>query len=149
MEEIMKKQHYSTFIKAPIKKVWAMMLEPESYKDWTSEFMPGSYYEGSWETGKKIKFLGPGGEGGMTSMIAENRPLEFISIKHLGYIKDGIEDTQSPEIKAWAPAYENYTFTRKNDGTEVSVDLDVLPDIEDFMEETWPKALTRLKKICE
>ena len=46
----------------------------------------------------------------MVSEIAENKPNEFISIRHLGYIANGIEDTQSEAIRAWAPAYENYTF---------------------------------------
>lgn len=36
----------------------------------------------------------------MTSVIAENKPLEFISIKHVGYINNGIEDTESPGVKA-------------------------------------------------
>jgi hypothetical protein len=82
-------------------------------------------------------------------MIAENKPFEFLSIKHLGVIKNGIEDTKSPESKSWASVFENYTFTEHNGATEVKVDMDVPPEFQDFMKNTWPKALARLKEICE
>jgi hypothetical protein len=144
----MKTLHFSIAIRAPKEKIWNAMLDPESYAVWTSEFTEGSYYEGSWEKGEKIKFLSPEG-GGMTSVIAENKPLEFISIKHLGYINNGIEDTESPEIKAWAPLFENYTFRANNGVTEVQVDMDVTPDFEECMQQSWPKALAKLKTICE
>lgn len=92
----MKTLHFSIKINAPAEKVWQNMLGAETYKIWTAEFAPGSYYEGSWEKGESIKFLIPNGDG-MTSVIAENRPFKFISIKHLGYIKGGVADTESPE----------------------------------------------------
>jgi hypothetical protein len=144
----MKTLHFSIAINAPREKVWNRMLELDGYKVWTAEFAEGSYYEGSWERGEKIKFLSPEG-GGLTSVIAENKPLEFISIKHLGYINDGIEDTESPEIKAWAPLFENYTFSANNGVTEVQIDMDVTPDFEECMQQSWPKALANLKTICE
>ena len=85
----------------------------------------------------------------MSSMIVENRSPEYLSIKHLGIIKDGVEDTASPESRQWSSAFENYTFTEKENATELKVDLDVAPEWEDFMEAAWPKALVRLKEICE
>ena len=85
----------------------------------------------------------------MTSVIAENKPYEYISIKHLGYIKDGVEDMESPEIKSWAPAYENYAISENNGVSEVKVDIEVPPEWEEYMQQTWPKALTKLKSICE
>jgi hypothetical protein len=54
----------------------------------------------------------------MTAEIAENRPFEFVSIRHLGIIKDGVDDTESPASRAWTPAFENYTFTEKDVVTE-------------------------------
>jgi hypothetical protein len=144
----MKKLHFQISIKAPKEKVWNAMLEPETYTIWTSEFMPGSYYEGSWDRGSKIKFLIPAGDG-MSSEIAENRKYEFISIKHLGIIKNGVEDTESPEAKTWTPAYENYTFTEKAGATDVRVDLDTDSEFEKMFGEIWPKALLKLKQICE
>jgi uncharacterized protein YndB with AHSA1/START domain len=148
-EAIMKPMHFSITIRAPKKKVWNTMLQQETYRIWTAEFMQGLYYEGSWEQGKKIRFLGPDGSG-LTSVIAENQPYRYLSIKHLGFIKDGIDDTESPEAKAWSPAYENYTFAERDGITELKVEMSgFLAEDEQIMADIWPKALARLKSLCE
>ena len=144
----MKKLHLTILINAPKKKVWHTMLDPEGFKIWTALFCEGSYFEGSWNKGEKIRFLTPDGNG-MTSMIAENKPFEFVSIKHLGIIKEGVDDLESPDSKTWANVFENYTFTERDGATEVKVEMDVPPEYEEFMNRTWPKALARLKEICE
>ena len=144
----MKQLHFSTLIQAPRPLVWEAMLAPDSYKRWAAEFAPDSYYEGSWQPGATIRFLIPGGSG-MVSVIAENRPLEFISIKHLGMIDKGVEDTSSPAVLAWAPAFENYSFIAHGEATELRVELDIPDDWEAYMLRTWPKALAILKALCE
>jgi uncharacterized protein YndB with AHSA1/START domain len=140
---------YSIVIRAPREAVWAAMLGQETYRVWTTPFGEGSYYEGSWNTGDRIRFLGPNGDGGMTSVIAESRPPEFVSIRHLGIVKDGLEDTTSPAAAAWAPSFENYTFVDAAGATEVTAEVETPPDFEAFMDEAWPKALAKLKEICE
>jgi uncharacterized protein YndB with AHSA1/START domain len=146
-------QHYSIHINAPKEKVWDTMIGEKTYREWTSAFNEGGRFEGSWDQGSKILFIGldpeTGKEGGMVSCIKENRPHEFISIEHLGIMKDGVEDTTSEEAKKWFPAYENYTFTEKDGSTEVSVDIDVAEEYADMFKETWPNALTKLKEISE
>ena len=144
----MTKLHFSIVINAPKKKVWTEMLAKEGYEAWASEFAAGSTYVGSWDKGAKIKFVSPEGEG-MTAVISENKPFEYVSIKHLGFIKDGVEDTESPEIKAWAPSFENYAISENNGVSEVKVDLEIPPEWEEYMQQTWPKALMKLKSICE
>ncbi len=144
----MKKLQYKISINASKETVCDTMLDKESFKKWTEIFMPGSYYEGSWEKGAKIKFLAPNGEG-MSSVIAENKKYEFISIKHLGIIKNGDVDLESKEAKEWVPAFENYSFNEQNGTTEVKVDVDVNEEWIKYFNETWPKALNVLKEICE
>ena len=148
----MKKTYFSIFINAPVSKVWDTMLDDATYRTWTAAFHEGSYYKGDWSKGSKILFLGPnddGTEGGMVSRIAENRLHEFVSIEHQGIINKGVEDTTSEEAKKWTPSFENYTFTEKDGGTELSIDVDVLPEYEEMMTGTWPKALEKLKEISE
>ena len=145
----MKTLRYSIVIRAPREAVWAAMLGQETYRVWTTPFGEGSYYEGSWNTGDRIRFLGPNGDGGMTSVIAESRPPEFVSIRHLGIVKDGLEDTTSPAAAAWAPSFENYTFVDAAGATELTAEVETPPDFEAFMDEAWPKALAKLKEICE
>ncbi len=139
---------FSTTIQAPVAVVWERMFSPESYPLWTAPFAEGSYFEGSWSQGSRIRFLLPSGEG-MVAEIAESRPNEFISIRHLGDVVNGVDDTESDAVRAWAPAYENYTFHVVPEGTRLVVDQDVTADFEQFMNDTWPKALALLKRLCE
>jgi hypothetical protein len=149
----MQKLHYSITINAPKEKVWHTMLDDATYREWTADFSPGSYYEGDWSKGSKIVFLGPdpqtGEIGGMVSRIAENKPYEFISIQHVGMIKNGVEDTTSEEVKKWFPAFENYTFKEHNGVTEVLIDLDSLDEYADMFNEMWAKSLDKLKQLAE
>lgn len=143
-----RKMQFSTVVQAPPHRTWELMLAPDTYREWTAPFMEGSSYEGSWEQGARIRFLTPGGKEGMVAEIVENRPGEFVSIRHLGAIKDGKEDFDSPDVKSWAPALENYRFVDRGDGsTEVQVEMDVMPAYEDFMREAWPKALAALQRV--
>lgn len=143
-----KRIQFFAIIAAPAARVVEQMTGAESYRVWTSAFTEGSYFEGSWEQGRRIRFLAPSGDG-MIAEIAEHRPNEFISIRHLGFIAKGVEDTGSDAVRAWAPAFENYTFEAVPGGTRLVVDLDVTDEFEDFMAEAWPKALARLKAMCE
>lgn len=139
---------FAAAIAAPKAVVWETMLGGETYGEWTSPFCEGSYYEGSWDQGSRICFMTPGGDG-MVAEIAANRPFEHVSIRHLGEIRDGVEDTTSEQVRAWAPAYENYSLAATEDGTEVTVELETLPEYEQFLAETYPKALEILRKLCE
>lgn len=144
----MKTLTFEVTIQAPRSLVWDTMLSPEGYAKWTAAFSEGSHYIGSWDQGAKIKFLGQSGEG-MTSEIAVNKPREFVSIRHLGMLENGVEDTTSEKVRAWAPAYENYKFSDATDGCHVVVTLDTAADWEQYMLDTYPKALALLKALCE
>lgn len=143
---------FTILINANKQKVWNTMLEDKTYRQWTAAFHEGSYYEGSWEQGSKIRFLGPaedGKLGGMYSKIKENRKHEYISIEHLGMVKDGVIDTTSDEVRKWTPAFENYTFTEKGNQTEVKVEMQVVSEYKAMFEEMWPRALKTLKDLSE
>lgn len=148
----MEKLHFNIFINAPKEKVWDAMLNDATYREWTKAFNKDSHYEGKWEKGSKMLFLGcdeNGGIGGMVSEIEEVRPYEFISILHRGLVQNGVEDTTSDMVKGWAGAHENYTFTERDGGTEVSVDIDIVSEMKDEFEGSWPKSLEALKEIAE
>lgn len=144
----MKTLHFSIVINAPRQKVWHVMLDKETYSKWTAAFMKGAYYEGSWQKGDRIKFLGPD-TSGMSAVIAENRPFEFLSIKHIGPILEGAETNTSQNYEELPFGFENYTFSEKNGGTELRIDIDIAPEYEVQTKELWKKALAKLKKICE
>ena len=148
----MQRLRFSTVINASKEKVWDTMLQDATYRQWTEPFHVGSYFEGTWEKGSTIKFLAANDNGtleGMVSRIQENRPYEFISIEHMGVIKDGKEDVASNEAKKWAGAQENYTFIPMGEGTQVLVEIDVDEGYINMFDDMWPKALQKLKEIVE
>src|SRR3989338_3223520 len=149
----MQKLHFSIEINAPRERVWHTMLDDKTYREWTKAFGPGGHYKGNWNKGSKIVFIGSdpetGEEGGMVSRIAENRLYEFISIEHMGIIKNGVEDTTSDGAKKWTPAFENYTFKETNGKTEVLVDVNIAKEFAEMFEKMWPPALKNLKEISE
>ena len=134
--------HYSITIHAPRPVVWDTMLAAETYRQWTSAFCEGSDYQGSWDEGSTILFLGPTGEG-MRAVIAENRLHERISIRHLACIGKEKEEPVS------GPMFENYSFRDVDGGTGLLVEMDCEEKYEAMFEEMWPRALQRLKDLCE
>lgn len=151
----MKKLQFKVNINAPVDRVYDLMLginSKSTYEQWTALFNPTSTYEGGWNKGNKIQFIGVdenGEKGGMVSRIAENIPNRFVSIQHYGLIKGDKEITEGPEVEKWANGFENYTFEENNGTTTVTVDLDTVEDFLDYMNQTYPKALDQLKEICE
>lgn len=149
---IASKLHFEILINAPAEQVYQIMLEKETYKAWTAEFNPTSHFVGSWEKGSKIVFLGTdqdGNQGGMVSRIRENVPGKFVSIEHLGIVQNGKEILSGPEIEQWAGALEEYTFTKKGNAILVEIDMDSNEEFKSYFMETWPRALNKLKSICE
>lgn len=135
-------------IAAPVARVFAVMLDPAHYRDWTSAFDNGSHYEGTWQQGGQIRFLSSTGSG-LRSEVVEHRPNEFTSLRHLGWIGIDPTDPASGVTSDWLPAIENYTFHETPTGTRIVIDQDVADDFEQYLRDTWPKALARLREICE
>lgn len=146
---------YKVSINATASKVYDLMLglnDISTYEQWTAQFNPTSTYEGNWNKGSKILFVGTdenGEKGGMVSEIAENVVNQFVSIRHYGLLQANVEITEGPEVEKWANGFENYTFSENNGITTVVVDLDTTEDFLEYMNEAFPKALEKLKEICE
>ncbi len=155
-----KLSNFEIEINASVQKVWEKMLGDEGYRVWTLEFNPaGSWYEkenaGDFVVGEKVKFLGPnpseeGSVGGMLSFVKELKVFEFISFEHHGYLVGDKEVTDTPEVLSWAPAFENYSFEKLDENkTKVKVEIEMSAEYSDMMVAMWPKALEKLKEICE
>jgi hypothetical protein len=144
----MERKEFKITINSPKEKVWDTLWNDSTYPEWTSVFAEGSRAETDWKKGSKVLFLDGKGSG-MVSVIAENIPNEFMSIKHLGEVKDGVEDTDSDKVTQWAGALENYALKTVNGKTELTVDMDITHEYMDYFLKTWPKALNKVKEIAE
>ncbi|MCB0804600.1 MAG: SRPBCC domain-containing protein [Bacteroidales bacterium] len=146
------KIHFDIEINCPAKKVYDIMLDKENYEIWTKEFNAESTFEGSWKKGSEIRFIGigeDGRKGGMLSRIRENIPGRFISMEHFGIIEGDNERTEGEDIEKWSGGREEYTFVEKDGITTLSVDTDTIPEFSGYFDESWPKALQKLKSLCE
>lgn len=145
----MKKISFITEIRAPKQKVWETMLNPASYREWVAASWPGSYYEGKWEKGEHLKFLSPG-RGGTMALVDDQKPFDYCMTHHVAVINaDGTLDTESEGAKKWIGTVENYHLHEKNGGTELQVEIQTSPEWEKMFNDDLPKALARLKEICE
>lgn len=143
--------HKTITINAPESAVWHVLLDDTLYREWTKPFSATSYaqFEPGWPEDSKVLFLD--GEGsGMVSRVAEHTPGKKISFEHLGEVKDGKEDLESPEVMEWQGAHETYS-TEESDGvTTLSIDMDgfdgeSMPDFSKM----WDEALAIVKELAE
>ena len=144
----MEKQTFKILIEAPKEKVWEILWSKDTYPLWTAPFGEGSTAETDWNEGSKALFLSAANEG-LVSRIAKNVPYEFMSINHLGMIKNGVEDLTSNDVKEWAGCFENYTLKQEAGITNLIIEMDVVEKFQDYFIKTWPKALEKVKDLSE
>lgn len=145
----MKKLNYKIDINAARQKVWETMLNKETYKQWVDVAWPGSYYEGEWKEGNNLKFITPDGSGTLATLI-KHQPYQLSYAKHIAVLNvGGVEDRESEVAKGWIGTTERYIFTESKGVTELKVEINTKPDWAEMFNDGWPKALAKLKEICE
>jgi hypothetical protein len=143
---IMKRKQYSMDIQASKEKVWKVLWDEASYRDWTSAFAEGSHVKtDGWKEGSRVHFLDPKGLG-MYSNIEMHVPNRLMAFEHLGEIKDGKEQ---PANDKWTGAKEIYTLEENGDHVNLKVDLDTADEYAEMMDTMFPKALARVKELSE
>ncbi|MDX2067921.1 MAG: hypothetical protein SFV55_05815 [Haliscomenobacter sp.] len=149
----MQRLQFTKEINTAAQKVYETMLglkDKRAYEHWTSAFNPTSTYEGTWEKGSKIHFVGVdenGKKGGMVSEIVEHQPAKFVSIRHYGFLDGDIEVTTGEQVEKWAGGHENYSYQENNGITSVTVDIDTLDEYLDYFNTIYPLALDKLKEL--
>lgn len=79
----------------------------------------------------------------------ENQPEKIVSIRHYGLLDGEQEITSGEEVEKWVGGLEVYKFEENNGITTVIVELDTLEDFTEHFQEQYPRALDKLKEICE
>lgn len=145
----MKRKQYKTIINAPRERVWEELWGKGSYEEWTSAFSEGSKVETDWNEGGKILFLNAENEG-MVARIEVKKEPEKMVFRHLGMVdKNGKEDLESEQVKAWSGAEEIYLLKEIDNKTELVVQLDLDEGHVAFFDGAWPKAFEKLRSLAE
>ncbi|OOV20058.1 ATPase [Flavobacterium sp. LM4] len=135
-------------IKASPEKIWSVLWEDETYKEWTSAFCEGSYAVSDWNEGDKIHFMSPGGEG-MNSIIEKKIPNEYMAFKHIGEIKDFKELPLNEETEKWSGYMETYRLIPDDEFTDLVSQVDVIEKHIDYFKDAFPKGLETVKELAE
>lgn len=134
---------FETTIQASAARVWQVLWNDSTYRQWTNAFHAGSYAVSDWKEGSAIEFLIPEGSG-MYSRILRLVPNREMTFEHLGEVIKG----ERKEVK-WAGATERYLLSETNGVTTLKVETDVIADYQDYMNTTFPKALQAIKELAE
>src|SRR5690625_4798650 len=90
---IMKRNKFSVAIDAPSKQVWDVLLNMESYYQYTAPVCEGSSVITSWKEGTQVKFLDASGQVTLVKIV-RNQPPYRMWIEVVGVIhQDGRTDT--------------------------------------------------------
>ncbi|WP_370897853.1 SRPBCC domain-containing protein [Chryseobacterium gossypii] len=135
--------NFEVEINASPEKVWSVLWSDISYRQWTSAFMTGSFYEGTLEEGSIVRFLDPNNNG-MYSRVEKNVPNREMKFLHLGEIYDGIETPRD-----WGEATETYILEETEEGTKLESEIHTPPEFKEFFEDKFPKAIGIVKHLSE
>lgn len=144
----MQNKQFSILINAPRNKVWDVLWTDDSYRKWAATFAEGSRAKTDWKKGSKIHFV-DGSNSGMVAEVADNIPGEYMSIRHLGSVMNGVENYEDEQGKEWNGSLENYTLRDENGQTKLDVDMDIAEEYLSYFENAWPKALQKVKELAE
>lgn len=135
-------------IKSSAERVWDVLWNDETYREWSGTFCEGSYAISDWNEGDKIHFMSPSGEG-MNSIIETKIPAEYMAFKHIGEIKDFKELPLNDETKQWSGAMETYQLTQYDEFTDLKAQVDVIEKHIDYFKEAFPRGLEKVKELAE
>ncbi|PWJ58261.1 uncharacterized protein YndB with AHSA1/START domain [Dyadobacter jejuensis] len=142
--EKLKTISFSVSINAPRERIWEVLWQPKTYEKWTSVFMEGSHYKGDLKQGHTIDFLAKNGDG-MRSLVEKLIVNEQMVFSHQKELKEGVETATT-----WQGAKEIYFLKKESDTSiELQVIMDITPEMEEYFNDAFPKALGRIKQYSE
>ena len=140
---------FSISINANPETVWSCLWDENNYKIWTSPFCDGSYYTtDNFKEGNKIHLLTPSGEG-MYSILDKIEENKFLAFRHLGWVKDFVEQPIDEATKLWSNSMETYQLIERLNCTDLIVKVDTIDEYIEHMNGKFPLALNELKRLAE
>lgn len=142
----MKEMQFTIQINAPKEKVWQVLWQDETLRQWAGLVDPGTYMVGELKEGNEVQFISAENGYGVTSLVEKITPNEYVLFKHQADTQNtGAEERD----KQWTGGDESYTLTEDNGVTTLNMAFDVPEELEDIMAESYPKALNKVKELAE
>lgn len=142
----MKEMEFSVEVQAPKERVWDTLWQDATLREWASIIDPRTYMVGELQEGNEVQFISAENGYGVTSLVEKLDPGTFVLLRH----QADTQDTGKHERdKQWTGGKESYTLTEKDGTTTLTLAFDVPPELEDYMQKAYPKALERIKELAE
>lgn len=93
-----------------------------------------------------MQFISAENGYGVTSLIEKLTPNEFLLLRHQA---DTQNTGERQREKQWTGGAETYTLSVTDSHTTLAVAFDVPPELETYFNDTYPKALDKIKELAE
>lgn len=141
----MKEIQFSIEIHATKERVWDILWQDETLRDWAGVIDPGTHLVGDLKEGNTVQFISGNGYG-VTSLVEQLTPGELLRLRHRADTQgNGIQERD----KQWTGGKESYTLAEQEGTTTLTAAFDVPPELEDYFKVNYPKALERVKVLAE
>lgn len=142
----MKQVQFSTTIHATKEIVWKTLWSDKTFGEWASIIDPGTYMVGELKEGNEVQFISAENGYGVTSLVDACVPYNYVLLKHRADTQDTGKRNRDDQ---WTGGQESYTLVENNEKTTLTVAFSVPPELKDYFDVTYPKALQKLKTLAE
>lgn len=136
---------FNITIEAPRSKVWSVLFDDETFRDWGNIIDEGQYKVGEIKEGNEVQFMSSSGYG-VTSLVEECVPNEFVLFRQMADTKESGKEQREKE---WTGGSERYSLAERDGRTALTVAIDVPDGLEETFQTRMPKALQRVKELAE
>lgn len=140
---------YTTEINASKEKVWQVLWDDHTFRDWANIIDEGTYLEGELREGNEVNFMSASSGYGVASRVEKLIPYTHISFRQIADIKVGQDGSIEKRDKQWTGAMESYDLEENHDKVKLTITQDVPDELVEYFESTLPKVLERIKVLAE
>ncbi len=142
----MKELQFSVEIHSSNEKVWNTLWQDKTFRQWATIIDPGTYMVGDLKEGNEVQFISSENGYGVTSLVEKLIPLEYVLIRHSADTQD---EGKRQRDSQWTGGKETYKLAEEQGTTTLTVTFDVPPELEEYFNTTYPKALAKVKALSE
>lgn len=142
----MNEMQFSVDIHATKERVWDVLWQDETLRQWSGIIDPGTYMVGELVEGSEVQFISAENGYGVTSLVEKITPNEYLLLRHSA---DTQETGAQEREKQWTGGTESYVLTSNDSVTTLTIAFDVPPELEDYFGKAYPKAMSRIKELAE
>lgn len=142
----MKPMTFSIAINAPKQRVWDVLWQDTTFRQWAGLIDPGTYMVGELAEGNEVQFISAENGYGVTSLVDTVALGELLILKHQADTQDAGARARADE---WTGGEERYELTEANGVTTLTATFDVPTEMETYFAEAYPKAFAKVKELAE